>query len=134
MTDAKASYGTVLQKGGVPIAEVTDIQGPGLALRTAEVTPHDGDGWSELIGTIKDGGDVTFTLNFLPDLAGHIALVTALTARTVDVYRIIWTDTSGTIWEFSGLVTACPPAAPVDGALTAAVTIKVTGAPDFAAV
>lgn len=140
MTQAIAAYGTLLKMGdgGGPevfttVAEVTDISGPGLSLDTVDVTSHDStDAWREFIATLKDAGEVTFDINYVPTNATHGAttgLLKALDMRTKKNWRLVFPDTGATTWNFSGFVTGFEPGEPVDDALTASVTIKLTGEP-----
>ncbi len=137
-TVATASFGTLLkidQGGGglTTIAEVTDINGPGLSLATADVTNQSSPGgWREKIGTVLDGGEVTFDLNYAPTAASVNAttgLIADFKAKTVRSFTVTFTDAGNTVWAFTALVTNFTPSEPVDGALTASVTLKVTGEP-----
>ena len=75
MTSASIfGHGTFLQIGDgavsemfTTIAEVMNIDGPNLQQETVEVTSHDStDRWREFIGGLKDGGEISFGLNFSP--------------------------------------------------------------------
>lgn len=140
MTDALASYATILKAGdgGSPenfatIAEVLDIGGPSLASEIADVTSHSSpNGWREKIATLLDGGEVTFDVNFIPGNATHSAttgLVADFKARTRRNYQLVFPDVAQTTWEFTAIVSAFEPSAPVDGALTASVTLTISGQP-----
>ena len=143
MTDAIASFNALIKigDGATPteafttIAEVMDISGPSLTLNTAEVTSHDSGGWKETIGTILEGGEVSFDINFVPTNATHSegsGLIADMLARTVRNFQIVFPDSGSTTWEFAALVTGFEPGAPVDGALTASVTLEITGEPTLA--
>lgn len=125
-----AAFGTQLQKGSTPIAEVTNITGPGLSVDTIDVTSHDSaDGYEELVAGIIRSGEVTLDLNFMPANATHKALVTDLASRQANTYSLVFPDTAQTTWSFSALVTGFSPGAPYDGKLSASVTLKLTGKP-----
>lgn len=142
MTDALASYSALIKIGDgadpevfTTIAEVMDISGPSLALNTAEVTSHDSGGWKEIIGTILDAGEVSFDINFVPTNATHsqgAGLISDMLARTLRNFQIVFPDSGSTTWEFAALVTGFEPSAPVDGALTASVTLEISGQPTLA--
>lgn len=135
-----AAFGTLLKigNGGGPetfttIAGVTNISGPGIALDPVEVTNHSSTGgWREFVGGLKDGGEITLDLNFDPAAATHdvdTGLLDDLDDRTVRNFQLVFPDTGASTWSFSALVTNFEPAAPIDGALTASVSLKLTGQP-----
>lgn len=144
MTDAIAATGTLLQMGdGAPteafatIAEVRDISGPGLSLNAIDVTAHTPEGWHEFIGGLLDGGEVTFDINWVPSDATHdvtTGLVANMLARSVDNYQLVLPDAANTTWRFAALVTGFEPSEPVDDALTASVTLRITGQPTLGVV
>lgn len=132
---AVGSHGTLLKMGDgatpteafTTIGEVKDITGPPQTTDTEEVTNHDSQGWKEYIATLQDGGDITFQINYTGAVTQR-ALRTAQANKSVDNYQIVLPlDTPETL-EFSAMVTSFSYGAPVSGALTADVTLKVTGA------
>ncbi len=143
MTLAIDAYGTLLQvgDGGAPeafttIAEVTEISGPSLVLDPLDVTSHESPGaFREFVGGLLDGGEVTFTINYVPTGSTHDAstgIIADMIARTVRNFQVIFPDVGATVWSFAALVTAFEPAEPVDDRLSAEVTLKVTGQPTLA--
>lgn len=129
-----ASYGTALKKGGVEYANVTSISGPGLSLDTVDVTSHDQTtAWEEVVGTILRSGEITMELVYDPANATHKyaagGLLYDLVQRTAIAFTLVFSDTAATTWTFNALITGFTPTAPVEGALTASVTLKITGAP-----
>lgn len=144
MTNAISSFGTLLKigDGATPteafttIAEVKDISGPSLALEVTEVTSHSSpNGWREKIGTLLDGGEVTFEINYVPTENTHDAgtgLVKDMKDRTLRNFQLVFPDVASTTWEFSALVSAFEPSAPVDGSLAASVTLSISGEPTLA--
>ena len=112
-----------------PIAFVRDVSGPNLSLDTIEVTTHGSTGgWREFIPGLLDGGDVTLDL-FLDTTqatqGNSTGILNEITGRTVEGFRITWPDS--TIATFNAIVTSWQPGAVVDGAMTASVTLKITG-------
>lgn len=134
------AYGTILKRGdgGGPevfatIAQVTNITGPGLSADVVDVTAHDSpSGFREFVATLVDSGEVSFELVFDPDHATHIALRTDETSRLLRNFQLIFPDATNTQWDFAAFVTNFEPSAPVDGALTASLTVKLTGVPTLA--
>jgi len=129
-----AGYGVALKKGGVAYAQVTNLSGPGLSLDTEDVTSHDSTAaWEEVVGTILRSGEITLDIVYDPAHATHKnlagGLLYDLEQRTIIALTLEWPDTATTTWSFNALVTGFEPTAPVEGALTASVTIKLSGQP-----
>lgn len=128
---AISSYGTVLSMGPyggslVAIAELMDFGGPNIQQDTEEVTPHGSDGWKEHIATLVDAGEVPFSINFVPASSTTTLLFAAATDRTKRSFEVVWPDSGSTTWPFTGIVTNFEPDAPVEGKLSASLTIKLT--------
>jgi hypothetical protein len=114
------------------VAQVSNIGGPGLALDTEDVTTHDSaSGWEEVVGTILRSGEVTLDLVYDPNAASHSHATDGLADRYENkkLTRCQLTFPGPYTWTFSGYVTGYEPASPSDGALTASVTLKISGAP-----
>lgn len=125
-----AGYGLIIKKGATAIAAVQDVSGPGLEVGEIDVTSHDSaSAIREFVMGLIDFGEITFNIVWDPSNATHIALRTDLIARTSATYHVIWPEAaSPEDWAFSAWVKAIVPSAPVDGALTMAVTLRPTGA------
>jgi len=140
-----AGYGVTLQVDidgagagtAAEIGQVRDISGPGLSRDTIETTARDStNNWREYIKGLKDAGEVSFDILFDPDLTTH-AKATGILAdlwddSTIASWIVTFPDTTPTTWTFDGIVTAFEPKAPMDGELSADVTIKVSGEPVIA--
>jgi predicted secreted protein len=129
-----AAYGTVLNRGGVPIANVQSISGPGLTLDTEDVTTHDSSSaWEEVVATILRSGEITLDIVYDPNAATHKyasgGLLYDMVLRTATAYTLVFPSSGTVTWSFNAFVTGFEPSAPHDGALTASVTMKLTGAP-----
>jgi len=133
---ATKGFGALFKRNGTTIAEIQSFSGPSLSLGTAESTHMAStSGYREFIGTIKDGGEVTAELSFLPANATQsysAGLIKDLVDVTLQTFSIVWTDAGPTTWSFSAFVTRFVPAATVDGRLTASVTVKISGVPTLA--
>ena len=132
-----AGYGTVLEREGTPIVQVTNISGPGLSLDVEDVTTHDSTGaWEEVVATILRSGEVSMDIVYDPAAATHKnaagGLLADLVSRTAQTYSLTFTDTAATVWSFSAFVVGFEPDMPADGALTASVTMKISGQPTLA--
>lgn len=133
MSEGVAALGTTITRGGDAIAQIMDINGPDLSTDTDEITNHDSpDGVEEFIPTIKRTGEITFELVFNGALASHDdqdGLIKAWEDRALDFYRITYPD--GGTWDLFAYVTGFSMGAPVDGHLSADVTLRPSGAPEF---
>ena len=133
MSDAIAGLGATFKRGdGVSaesftaIAEVVNISGPGLTRDFIEVT-HLGSsgGYREFITGFRDGGEYTFTVNFVR--AEYDLLLADYENDDSVNYQVVLADTDSTTLEFAGYVTALPMTIPFDDKVTVDVTIKITG-------
>jgi predicted secreted protein len=112
----------------IAVADITALSPPGVSRNTIDVTSHDSeDAWMEFVGGLKDGGEVSFEVNYQPDL--HDALLADLDAVDAISWRVTFPDT--TAWTFDAILTGFEPDAPFDDKLSASLTLKVTGKPDF---
>lgn len=130
LTAAPTSADTTAGVASVNIAQVKSI-GHGLSLDTEDVTTHDStDAYEEVVATILRSGEVSLELVYDPNGATHSA-----GSGLLDYYEnkklgfITLTFVTGYVWSFPAYVTNFEPSAEVDGALTASVTLKVTGKP-----
>lgn len=140
--DEHVAFGTVLAFGDggnvevfTKIGQVKDISGPNMSRDTIDVTNHDSpNGYKEFLASLRDGGEVTFTVEYDPGDPNHdqstgLLYLFGLNVRTN--FQLIFPVTASVgFWgyTFTGLVTAFGAKAPVDGSLTADMTIKVAGA------
>ena len=126
------SNNTTSGVAAVEIAAVTNISGPSLAVNTQDVTTHDqATAWEEMVATIIRSGEVSLDIVYDPAGVTHYASAGGLVDR-LENRQYTWFDLtffSTYNWTFSGYVTGFTPGAPVEGALTASVTIKIAGAP-----
>lgn len=117
------------------VAEVRSISGPTLTTDILDVTSHESQfGVREFKAGLIDPGELTFDLAFQPGEPTH-GIRTGLQAdqlnRTVRSYHLVFPSPIGFTWAFVGIVTGLPLTFPIDEVITASVTIKVTGLPDF---
>lgn len=139
---AKNAFGTILKMGDgavsesfTAIAEVTDIQGPSFSKEAIEVTNHGStDGWREYISGLKDGGEITLSLNWLPGAVTHdesTGIMSKLYGDDVDNYQLLLPDDDETQINFAAVCTAFEGSEPIDNKLAADVTLKISGKPTF---
>lgn len=137
-----AAFGTLLQMEDastpgtyLTVAEIKDISGPSMSGNVMDGTTHTSPGgFREKIVGLLDAGEVTFDINWLPANPTHdntTGFVALFRTRAVKSWRLAYPDTDDTVWEFDAYVSGFSPSAPVEGYLTASVTLTITGAPDF---
>ncbi|MFE2106636.1 phage tail tube protein [Kitasatospora sp. NPDC059463] len=128
-------FGTKLRRGDgatpqtfTDIAELTSIGAPTLARDTYEVTTHGSpEQWREFIGGLKDGGDVSGDVNYMP--SAHDFLVADFDDKEPRDYQIVFPDLEQTTWTFKAILNKFEPSAPFDDKLTASLGWKVSGKP-----
>ena len=110
------------------LAEVTGIEGPNRTRETIDVTNLDSDdGYREFIGSFRDGGTVTLSMNFTRTT--FALMDTDFESDAPGNYKIVLPDSDETSLEFEGLVTETPLTINVGDKISANVTIKVSGKP-----
>lgn len=135
LTPDATSNDTLAGAALATIAQVQAISGPSLAADTIDVTTHDStNAWEEMVVGILRSGEVSVDIVYDPaddthDATGGNGLLTRLNSRVRTDFSLIFSDTGSTTWGFNGDVTGFVPGMPHDGALTAAVTIKITDSP-----
>lgn len=133
------SHGTLIQKGdgGSPtevfatIGELGDIDGPGFTRELHDASVQTSD-WAVVIPGMKRAGSITFTINFDPVEGTHdhlSGLLSDYLNNNLNNYRIIFPDPGSTTWQFAAYITNFGPSAPVDGVLTADITMELNGEP-----
>ncbi|WP_061023893.1 phage tail tube protein [Bradyrhizobium sp. CCH5-F6] len=139
-TQARIGYGTVFKSGNgaspevfTTLAEVTAITPPAMARDTVDATHEESPGaWREFIAGLKDGGEVSLELNFVPGGSAALALTAELDLDGSSASKnrqIVFPD--GSYFSFAGILTAFEPDAPIDDKMAASVTFKVTGKPSL---
>ena len=120
------------------LGEITDITPPSISRDLIETTNHSSNIKSYL-GGLVDYGEVSVTVNYDPDGTDDVGLRTLATGGTYDSgdassnpanyeFKITYADAGATVETFDGIVTGFETSAPIDGQLSATITIKVSGA------
>lgn len=137
MTLALSSHGTLFARAPAAtpstfttIAELGDLNLPELMRNEFEATVHNRNIDDYVLGILRRGA-LSFPINFLPTDGTHdhlTGLYKALITEPppVDGYRTTFMST-GLVWIMSGQVKGIAPKAPVDGKLSADVTIRFSG-------
>lgn len=128
-----SAFGTELRLSGLAIAQVSNIGGPTLSADTVDVTTHDSTGgWEEVIVTILRTGEIT--LEIIYDPAIHDVLLTLYQSKADGDFELCFPDSGYTSFTFDAFITGFDPSMPVEDALKASVTLKLTGQPVLDAV
>jgi hypothetical protein len=139
-TNALSGYNTLLKIGDgggteafVTIAEVDNIRGPNFSLGIEDSTAIT-DLWEAIVPTVLSAGEVTFDINFLPTHVTHRGvgtwgLLNDMIDRTLRNFQLVFPDSGSTTWAFSAYITGFTPGASRTGKVTAAVTLRISGAP-----
>ncbi len=111
------------------VAEVHEATPPQLSRDAIEATHHGSpNGYREYIPGLKDGGESTIGINYIPSAADP--LIAAFNASTPGQFRI--TMPNGATCTFTAVVTAFAPETPREGKMVATMTFKVSGQPVWA--
>ena len=132
-TQARIGHGSQFYVGSdsspityTAIAEITSITPPSVTRDVIDAT-HTGspDQWREHIPGLKDGGEVSIEMNFVPNSDSSNILVAIQLDSFARDFKIVFPD--GSTWVFQAFCTGFEPDAPFDDKLSGSVTIEVTG-------
>lgn len=111
------------------LAQVASLTPLSMEMSTTEVT-HLQSAAREFISGILDGGEVEFTIEYDAAATTHATLWTKFQAGGKEAWKIIFQDLGTAEVAFDGIITNFAwDEVVVDGVVTAALTIKVTGLP-----
>lgn len=136
-SQALNGFGTLFKRGDgagpevfTAIAEVVDITPPALSKDTFETTHHTSDDqYKEYLPGLRDAGEVSVTLNFLPGDTGQEGLLSDFNSNTKRNFQIVLPDAGTETWALSGFVTGYAMTTPLNDRVTVVVTIKPSGKP-----
>jgi hypothetical protein len=133
---AVAGIGTQLKIGDgggsevfTTIGEVKDITGPAVTVDIVEVTNMDSPSFfKEYIPTLKDGGEVTFDVNYIGTSTTQAQLVTDYGNRTRRNFQLVTTHASPKTIAFAAYITNLSHSFPIADAVKRSVTLRITSA------
>ena len=146
-TTVLPGFGVTLQRGDstspeqfVDIAEITDVSGPGLSRDALEAThTASPNRWREFIAGLKDGGEISLSMNHLPlnatqnaDSGGLVGEFATTDGDSVSNWRLVFPTSPVVNWTFPAIVTAFEPSPQVQDIMTASATFKIAGEPTLA--
>ena len=131
------AYGSKIKlgDGGTPevfaeIAEVMDITPPAMSRDAIEVTnQQSADGWRENIPGWRDGDEVSFNCNWLPDDTTHdetTGMLSTFNDDDLHNWQILLPDAVTTV-SFCGFLTNFEPDLPFEEQGQLSITVKVSG-------
>lgn len=137
-TQGTSGFGTLLQRGdgGGPetftsVAEIYNISGPNPSRENIDLTHHESPSdYREYVPSFKDGGEISFDANFLPDNSTQDATTGILSDfenGTIKNYQIVFPNTANTTASFAAYLQTYEITAPVDDRLGMSCTLKVDG-------
>ena len=134
-TSALSSQGTTLQMSptGSPqvfstVPEIVSISGPSGSAQEQDASDLSSTAKEYKFG-LKDHGEISLDMNYIPDNTVHASVRTAFTENppTPRLWRLTFTDTApAKIWEFQAYVKGFSVSAGVDQILKVAVTLRIT--------
>lgn len=114
------------------IANVSNLSGPSRERESIDVTAHNSaDKYREFVKGLKNGGEVTVTINYDPTLTDTASIEADFEEEDNRNYRIVllpgeddeWT------WDFEGLITGLSDEFPIDDRMEREMTIQISGKP-----
>lgn len=136
MSNAISGIGTKFGRspnGGTtytPIAEVNSISGPSISRETIDVTSLDStNGWREFIPSFRTGGTVNLNMNYTQET--YRLLYDDFMNDTEQMYEVMFPDSFGSKFRFTGFVMELPVEVSVGDKITNTVSIQITGEPSY---
>lgn len=114
------------------IASVADISGPERSREEIEVTAHDSpDQYKEFAKGLKDGGEVTITLNYDPGQSTHRDLDADFEEKALRDYQVVVLpgDANQLTIQFKALCTTLSESYPIDDKMEMEATFRISGKP-----
>lgn len=112
------------------IGEQANVTPFSIAVDSIDASHEESPGaWREFIPGLKDGGEVSLEIHYVPGGSAEATLLAAL--RTEKVCRVVFP--SGATADFSAFITEMSAETPLDDKMVMSVTLKVTGAITMAA-
>ena len=109
------------------ISEIKTFSGPTGSAAVIDVTDLSSTAKEKRMG-LADEGQLSFTINYIPDNTQHTLLRTRRASREETNFKMVFTDDSpSTTWSFSAFVTGFAVSGAVDNVVEANVTLEITG-------
>ncbi|OII64589.1 hypothetical protein BJP40_19815 [Streptomyces sp. CC53] len=134
--------GTLLKRdstgGGVfvTVASVENLSGPSRSRTMIDVSAHDSaNKYREYVKGMKDGGEVTATINYRPGETTHQALDADFEEDDLRDYQLVMLpgDPDEHTWDFTAGISEISDEFPLDDKMAREVTFKISGKPTLTA-
>jgi predicted secreted protein len=130
-TNADIGYGTLFKVRTATgpdvytsIGEQTSVTPYGISVDSIDASHNESpDAWREFIAGLKDPGEASIEINYVPGGAAEALLFSIF--GTTQVCRTVFP--SGAYVQYSAFVTGVEPEAPIDDKMVASVTFKLSG-------
>lgn len=109
------------------IPEISTFNGPGGAGQVIDVTDLSSEAIEKIMG-LRDEGQLTFDINYIPGNAVHAALRADRDNAGLTKFKIIFPDDEETTWSFDAFVTGFTVSGGVNAPVKASITLEITGA------
>lgn len=132
--NAIEAQGTLLKIGNgaspqvyTTITEIKTFTGPGGSASVIDVTDLSSTAKEKRMG-LMDEGQLSFTINYVPNDTQHAQLRTDRSNRTLRSFQIVFNDGSpASTWTFTGYVLSFAVSGAVDAVIEANVTLEISG-------
>lgn len=136
-----SGFGTTLAKGDgaspevfTAVAQVVDLKGPKMKADAIDITNHSSaSGYREFIQGLKDGGELTASIQYDPAAATHKnasdGLLYVFEQGSKGNWKITFPSSPAASWTLPAVITGFETTPPLNDQLTADVTFKVAGKP-----
>ena len=114
--------------------EVLSVALPNPQIADVEAT-HMGSTAREFIAGLKDYGDGTVEMNYIPGSATDVLIRAAVADGVTRSFKTVLPVADGSTWEITGecIVKGYERSDPIDNRMTATMTVRFTGSPSEAA-
>lgn len=136
---ASPGFGCSLSFDGSTIGEIDNIGGPGYTKQAIEITHiNSDDSFDEYMNGVNSGGEISFTVQYVPDDPGHVKLLaeaevavgTALKEWIVSLNDSLGANVSN--WTCKGVMTGLSfKPGGKDDRVTLDVTVRFSGKPAY---
>lgn len=133
-SSALETQGVLIQRGDgaspevfTTVPEIVSFDGPGGSASEIDVSDLASTAREFRMG-LKDEGDFSFEMMYLPNNAQHSGLQTDRTNRTQRNFKITLTDSPQSTMSFAAFVREFSISGGVDDVVRASVTLRITGA------
>jgi len=114
------------------IGNITELSAPSQSADSVETT-HMGSSseFREFMAGLRDAGEVSGTIQLDFNSSAVQGVETDYQDGVTGDYKMVFSDSGGTTWEFSAFVTGLEVQTPIDDIATYSFTFKISGIPTY---